>query len=74
MYMEVVAWQLSSTIALLTMGVAGCCCSGTDSQQQQQQQVVIDENDSEPKRVCPECGIENPNEASYCGDCGYQFK
>ena len=64
-------WSILSTLSLLSVGVIGCCCSGTQ-QQQQQQQVVVD--DDTPKRVCPECGIENPVEASYCGDCGFSFK
>jgi ribosomal protein L40E len=55
-------------------GVVACCCDmqNLQQQQQQQQQVIVDDDD-EPKRVCPECGIQNPREASYCGDCGYDF-
>lgn len=61
-----------STLSLLLVGVLGCCGSG--QQQQQQQQVVIDGDDDGPKRICPECGMENPREAKHCGDCGFSFK
>lgn len=56
---------------LLGVGVLGCCGS---SQQQQQQITVPDTDSSEPKRVCPDCGMENPREANHCGDCGFSFK
>lgn len=62
-------WASGSIISLLGLGVLGCCCS----QQQQQQQVSILGDDDEPKRICPECGLENPREANHCGDCGFSF-
>jgi ribosomal protein L40E len=34
--------------------------------------VVVDDS-GESKRVCPECGMENPREANHCGDCGFSF-
>lgn len=63
-------WVGGSILSLLTLGALSCCCGGT---QQQQQQIVVGEND-EAKRVCPECGMENPREANHCGDCGFAFK
>lgn len=63
-------WVVGSVLSLVTLGTVGCCCS---QQQQQQQQVITKDNDS-PKRVCPECGMENPREANHCGDCGFTFK
>jgi len=68
---QTVAWIGLSTLSLIMTGVVACCCDLENQQQQQQQQVVLD--DDGPKRVCPECGIQNPREASYCGDCGYNF-
>jgi len=64
-------WVIGSYLSLLTLGFLGCCCGGT--QQQQQQQILNVGDDNEPKRVCPECGMENPQEANYCGDCGFAF-
>ncbi|MFC6990200.1 zinc-ribbon domain-containing protein [Haloplanus sp. GCM10025708] len=61
-------WLVGSPISLLLLGFLGCCCQ----QQQQQQQIVTADND-DPKRVCPECGMENPTDADYCGDCGFSF-
>ncbi len=68
--MQVVVWSGTSVIGLLLIGVLGCCCS---TQQQQQQQLVVGEDDEEPKRICPDCGMENPREADFCGDCGFDF-
>jgi len=65
-------WIGASVLSLLGLGFLGCCCSG-QQQQQQQQQVVI-QDDEETKRVCPECGLENPSEAGYCGGCGFSFE
>lgn len=59
-------WIGSSVLSLIGVGVLGCC----DTQQQQQQMTV---EDDDPKRVCPECGLENPREANHCGDCGFSF-
>lgn len=70
--MEFIAWSGASAFSLLLLGFLGCCCS-TQQQQQQQQQVVVGEDDEEPKRVCPNCGMENPREATHCGDCGFGF-
>jgi ribosomal protein L40E len=64
-------WIGSSSFALLALGFLGCCCGGT---QQQQQQILNAGNDNQTKRVCPECGMENPKDASHCGDCGFSFK
>jgi ribosomal protein L40E len=63
-------WSVLTILSFVTTGVIACC--GSTQQQQQQQRVVV--NDDEPQRVCPECGIENPVEATYCGDCGFAFK
>jgi len=60
----------SATLGLLALGVIGCC----GSKQQQQQQITVSNDDSELKRICPDCGMENPQEANYCGDCGFTFK
>jgi membrane protease subunit (stomatin/prohibitin family) len=38
--------------------------------QQQQQQVG---GDSEPTRICPDCGWKNPESNNYCNDCGYEL-
>jgi predicted amidophosphoribosyltransferase len=62
-------WAIGSTLSLVGLGIIGCCCGGT---QQQQQTIRVD--DDEPKRICPECGMENPREAEHCGDCGFAFK
>lgn len=70
--MEPVLWQGLSLFSMLAFGAVTCCCDGTQMQQQQQQQIEI-ENDDGPKRVCPECGLENPRSASHCGDCGFNF-
>lgn len=61
----------TALLGLLGLGIVGCCGS---NQQQQQQITVSDANSSAPKRVCPDCGMENPTEANYCGDCGFTFK
>jgi len=58
-------------VGLLGVGMVGCCGS---KQQQQQQITVSDNSSSEPKRICPDCGMENPTEANHCGDCGFTFK
>ena len=63
-------WLGGSSLSLLALGFLGCCCGG---QQQQQQQILNVGDDEEPKRVCPECGMENPREANHCGDCGFSF-
>jgi hypothetical protein len=63
-------WVIGSVLSLVAVGAVGCCCGG---QQQQQQQVVVGDDDG-PKRVCPECGMENPRDANHCGDCGFSFK
>lgn len=63
----------TSFLALIGLGMVGCCCP--DQQQQQQQSVqVVGEDNEEPKRICPECGLENPREAGHCGDCGFKFR
>lgn len=32
-------------------------------------------NDSStPKRVCPECGMQNPQTARFCQDCGTEMR
>jgi membrane protease subunit (stomatin/prohibitin family) len=41
-----------------------------NDQQQQQQQVG---GDSEPTRICPDCGWKNPESNNYCNDCGFPF-
>ncbi|WP_424016201.1 hypothetical protein ACOZ4N_00085 (plasmid) [Halorientalis pallida] len=64
-------WAAGSVFSMLGLGVVGCCCQ---QQQQQQQTLNLGDDSDEPKRICPECGIENPREADYCGDCGYSFK
>lgn len=61
-------WIVGSALSLVGLGAVGCCCS-----QQQQQQQMVSVEDDEPKRVCPECGLENPREANHCGDCGFSF-
>jgi len=63
-------WLGGSSLSLLALGFLGCCCGG---QQQQQQQILNVGDNEEPKRVCPECGMENPREANHCGDCGFSF-
>jgi ribosomal protein S27AE len=72
MEVEVFTWAGLSSMSLISIGITACCCGGP--QQQQQQQVVVDNDDDEPKRICPDCGIENPRDASHCGDCGFEFK
>jgi len=64
-------WIGSSLLSLIALGFLGCCCGGT---QQQQQQILNVDEDEQPKRVCPECGMENPKSANHCGDCGFNFK
>lgn len=71
MWMYLSSMAAISILSLLLVGVVGCCCS--EQQQQQQQQVVVND-DGGPKRICPECGMENPREAKHCGDCGFSFK
>lgn len=63
-----VIWVGGSILSILALGVLGCCCS-----QQQQQQQILNVEDDDPKRVCPECGMENPTDANHCGDCGFSF-
>lgn len=65
-------WVLGSGLSLVGLGAVGCCCGG-QQQQQQQQQIVNMGSDEERKRVCPECGMENPTSANHCGDCGFSF-
>lgn len=72
--MIVATWTGLSVLSLVVIGFVACCCGGPQQQQQQQQQVVIGDENEEAKRVCPECGMENPREASHCGDCGFTFK
>jgi ribosomal protein L40E len=67
-YIEVLGTS-TAIMGLIGVGVVACC----GSSQQQQQQISVKKDDSTPKRVCPECGMENPTEASYCGDCGFNF-
>lgn len=64
-------WLLGSGLSLLGVGGIGCCFS---DQQQQQQITVADNKEPEPKRICPDCGMQNPTEANHCGDCGFSFK
>jgi rubredoxin len=66
------AWVAGSVVSVIAIGAVGCCCGG-QQQQQQQQQVVLG-SEEESKRVCPECGIENPRDVDYCGDCGFSFR
>lgn len=61
-------WLVGSPLSLILLGALGCCC-----QQQQQQQQIVTTDDDEPKRVCPDCGMENPPKANHCGDCGFSF-
>lgn len=61
----------AAILGLLGMGILGCCSS---DQQQQQQITVSGDSESKPKRICPDCGMENPREANHCGDCGFSFK
>ena len=69
MYIELIG-STTAILGLLGTGIVGCCCS---QQQQQQQMTVTTDNESGTKRVCPNCGIENPRSANHCGDCGYDF-
>ena len=64
-------WLTTTALSLIGLGAVGCCCA---DQQQQQQITVSGNNDDEPKRICPDCGMENPRDAEYCGDCGFKFK
>jgi len=64
-------WLWVSGLSLLGIGVLGCCCS---QEQQQQQQQTVSVNNNKLKRICPECGIENPEDANHCGDCGFSFQ
>jgi ribosomal protein S27AE len=59
-------WLGSSILTLIGFGALSCCC-------QQQQQQILQTDDDEPRRVCPNCGMENPREANNCGDCGFSF-
>lgn len=61
-------WAAGSVLSLVGLGVVGCCCS-----QEQNQEILNTDDDDEPKRVCPECGLENPRSAGHCGDCGFSF-
>lgn len=75
MEIELITWIGLSSLSLIGIGVTACCCGGPQLPQQQQQQVVVDnDGDEESKRICPDCGIENPRSAIYCGDCGFEFK
>lgn len=65
------AWLITTILSIVGLGAVGCCCP--DQQQQQQLTVTGDDND-EPKRICPDCGMENPREANHCGDCGFSFE
>ena len=62
-------WASTAALSLVGLGLIGCCCPD----QQQQQQITVMGDDEEPKRVCPDCGMENPREANHCGDCGFSF-
>lgn len=64
------AWLGTTIISLVGLGVIGCCCPD----QQQQQQITVTDDKDEPRRICPDCGLVNPKEAEYCGDCGFRFK
>ncbi|QCC45398.1 small CPxCG-related zinc finger protein [Halobacterium salinarum] len=70
MFIEITG-ATTALLALLGVGVVGCCGS---KQQQQQQITVSDNSSSKPKRICPDCGMQNPSEANHCGDCGFSFK
>lgn len=63
-------WLVATVLSLIGLGTIGCCCPD----QQQQQQLTVTGNDDEPKRVCPDCGMENPRDANHCGDCGFGFR
>ena len=65
-------WSAASVLSIVGLGIVACCCP--DQQQQQQMSVLTGDSDDKPKRICPDCGIENPPEADYCGDCGFEFK
>ena len=65
------AWAGAAAFSLLGLGMIGCCCP---DQQQQQQITITGNDDEEAKRVCPDCGMENPRDANHCGDCGFSFK
>lgn len=71
MYLEA-AWIGTTALSLVGLGIVGCCCP--DQQQQQQQSITVVGDNNEPKRICPDCGMENPQSASFCGDCGFSFK
>lgn len=62
-------WFGTTALSLVGLGVIGCCCPD----QQQQQQITVTGDNDDTKRICPDCGIENPREAKYCGDCGFNF-
>ena len=64
-------WFFITLVSLVGLGTVGCC--RTDQQQQQQVRVVDDDNGA-PKRICPDCGMQNPRKANHCGDCGFSFK
>lgn len=66
------SWLAMSVLSILGVSVVACC--GCADQQQQQQISVLSDTAEEKKRVCPECGLENPKEANHCGDCGFSFK
>jgi ribosomal protein S27AE len=71
-------WTSSGLVTLGLIGFVACCCGGSELQQQQQQQISVESNDDEEgdqlKRICPDCGMQNPADAKYCGDCGFSFK
>ena len=54
-------------LGALFIGVLMTDISGS---QQQQQQVG---GNSEPTKICPECGWKNPKSNNYCHDCGFSF-
>ena len=62
-------WLGTTLFSLLGLGAVGCCCPD-----QQQQLTIRNDEDDSAKRICPECGMQNPREAEYCGDCGFDFK
>lgn len=41
-------------------------------EQNNQQQQYISSN-SEPTKICSECGWKNPKENNYCNDCGFSL-
>ena len=44
-----------------------------DIQEKSQQQQQTDSSRSKPKRICSECGWQNPQRNNYCNDCGAEL-